>query len=58
MQYNKGIRFNFCITSGFGGHFEFFDCNRFFHRKLLTKCVNDAYFRFQEVKIYQIGYSI
>ena len=23
---------------------------------MLTKCVNDAYFRFQEVKIYQIGY--
>jgi len=56
MQYDIGICFNFCITSGFGGHFEIFNFNRFFHWKLLTKCVNDAYFCFQEVKIYQIGY--
>ena len=43
-------------------HFRFwrpfwiFRFQSFFDRKLLSKCVNDAYFRSQEVKIYQIGY--
>ena len=29
MQSNKAIRFNFWSTSGYGGHFEFFNFNRF-----------------------------
>ena len=29
MQWYKAIRFNVCITSGFGGHFKFFDFKRF-----------------------------
>ena len=37
-------------------YFEFFNFNRFFYPELLFKCVNDSYFRFQEVKIYQIDY--
>ena len=43
-------------------HFRFwrpfwiFRFQSFFDRKLLSKCANDAYFRSQEVKTYQIGY--
>ena len=58
MEYNKAIHFNFCITSGFGSHFDFFLFKPFFYQKWLSKCTNDAYFRSQEVKTHQIGYFI
>ena len=54
MQYNKGICFKFCITSCFGGHFEFFYFNHFLTGSCASNVLTTQNVPSQEVKTYQI----
>ena len=50
MQLNEAIRYNFCITSGWPVILNLSTLYRFSDRKLLVKCIYDAYFRSRKIK--------